>query len=679
VTNLLQSYTQGRWFTAADDGSPLLSAVDGHEVARISATGLDLGGMVDHGRNVGAPALAKLTFHERAALLKQLGLTLMAGKDEFYELSRHTGATTRDSAVDIDGGFGTILSYSSKARRELPNDTIYLDGPAEQLGKKGTFLGQHIYTSRRGVAVQINAFNFPVWGFLEKLAPAFIAGVPSIVKPASQTAYLTELVFRRIIESGILPEGSVQLLCGSARDLLDHLDGQDSVAFTGSADTAATLRAHPQVVASGLHFTAEADSLNASILGTDVTVSDPEFELYVKQLVTEMTVKAGQKCTAIRRAFVPEALVDDVVAAVSARLAKITVGDPACEEVRMGPLASIEQRDEVLKSLRGLTKSAEIVFGDPDHVDLIGADVTKGAFLSPILLRASDKTAPEPHNIEAFGPVSTVIGYTDNADVIELAALGKGSLVASLVNKDAELAGEIVRGLAPYHGRVLMLNEEDARESTGHGSPLPVLVHGGPGRAGGGEELGGIRGVLHHMQRTAVQGTPNVLTAVGRRWVAGADRERGDIHPFRKNLAELAIGDTIVAGPRRVTRADIDHFAEFTGDTFYAHTDPEAAANNPLFGGIVAHGYLVVSLAAGLFVDPAPGPVLANFGVDGLRFLTPVKADDSVTVTLTAKQITPRQSADYGEVRWDAVVTNQNDEPVATYDVLTLVAKPEKQ
>lgn len=676
MSNLLQSFVEGRWVSADDEGTPLLSAVDGHEVARISSSGVDLAAMVDYARRVGGPALAALTFHERAALLKQLGMTLMAGKAEFYELSRHTGATDRDSAVDIDGGFGTVLSYSSKARRELPNDTIYLDGDVEQLGKKGTFLGQHIYTSRRGVAVQINAFNFPVWGFLEKLAPAFIAGVPSIIKPASQTAYLTELVFRRIIESGILPDGSVQLLCGSARDLLDHLDGQDSVAFTGSADTAATLRAHPTVVSSGLRFTAEADSLNCSILGPDVSTEDPEFDLYVTQLVTEMTVKAGQKCTAIRRALVPETLVDDVIRAASERLAAITVGNPADESVRMGALAGIDQRDEVRKSLRGLTKSATIVFGDPESVEVVGADAASGAFLSPILLHAADKTAPEPHDIEAFGPVSTVIGYSDTADALALAARGKGSLVASLVTKDAELAGEIVRGLAPFHGRVLVLNSEDARESTGHGSPLPVLVHGGPGRAGGGEELGGIRGVLHHMQRTAVQGTPDVLTATGRRWVTGARRAQGDVHPFRKDLGELRIGDTIVGGPRQVTRADIDHFAEFTGDTFYAHTDPEAAAANPLFGGIVAHGYLVVSLAAGLFVDPAPGPVLANFGVDNLRFLTPVKAEDSLTVTLTAKQITPRQSANYGEVRWDAVVTNQNDDPVAAYDVLTLVAKP---
>ncbi|KAA0923901.1 phenylacetic acid degradation bifunctional protein PaaZ [Rhodococcus sp. ANT_H53B] len=672
MSRLLESYAQGAWYSATDEGTPLLSAVDGSEIARVSSSGLDVAGMVDYARTVGGPALAALTFHERAALLKQLGLTLMAGKEEFYQLSRHTGATVRDSGVDIDGGFGTVLSYASKARRELPNDTVYLDGAIEQLGKKGTFLGQHIYTSRRGVAVQINAFNFPVWGFLEKLAPAFIAGVPSIIKPASQTAYLTELVFRRIIESGLLPEGSVQLLCGSARGVLDHLGGQDSVAFTGSADTAATLRSHPKVVGEGLHFTAEADSLNASILASDVAQGDPEFDLFVKGVFVEMTSKAGQKCTAIRRVLVPQDSVEPVIEALKAKLEKVVVGDPADGGVTMGALASIEQRDEVLKSIRGLTKSASVVFGDPETVDQ-----RAGAFMAPVLLKAGDKTATEPHDIEAFGPVSTVIGYDSTTDLLDLVARGKGSLVASVVTKDSAIARELVLGCAPYHGRILVLNAEDAKESTGHGSPLPVLVHGGPGRAGGGEELGGIRGVLHHMQRTAIQGTPDVLTAVGNKWVAGSARITGDVHPFRKNLGELKLGDTIVGGPRQVTRADIDHFAEFTGDTFYAHTDPEAAAANPLFGGIVAHGYLVVSLAAGLFVDPAPGPVLANFGVDSLRFLTPVKAEDSLTVTLTAKLITPRQSADYGEVRWDAVVVNQNDEPVATYDVLTLVAKPE--
>jgi oxepin-CoA hydrolase/3-oxo-5,6-dehydrosuberyl-CoA semialdehyde dehydrogenase len=679
VSKLLESYAAGRWYTAPDEGTPLLSAVDGSEVARISSTGLDLGEMVTYGREVGGPALAALTFHERAAALKALALRLLEGKDEFYALSTATGATKRDSGVDIDGGFGTLLSYASKARRELPDETVYLDGSLEPLGKKGTFLGQHIYTSRRGVAVQINAFNFPVWGFLEKLAPAFIAGVPSIVKPAAQTAYLTELVFRRIIESGLLPEGSVQLLCGSPHGLLDQLGGQDMVSFTGSADTAALLRSHPSVVGTGLHFTAEADSLNASILGADVEPGTEEFDLFVKQLTTEMTVKAGQKCTAIRRALVPSAVMNEVVAAVEARLSRVVVGDPAADGVTMGPLVSLEQRDEVLKSVRGLSKSAQIVVGDPENFEVVGADVASGAFLPPILLRCDDKGATEPHEIEAFGPVSTVIGYDGTAEAIALAARGQGSLVASLVTRDTALARDIVLGLAPFHGRVLVLNRDDAKESTGHGSPLPVLVHGGPGRAGGGEELGGIRGVLHHMQRTAVQATPDIVTAVGNRWVSGSQRCDDGVHPFRKNLAQLRIGDNIVGGPRQVTRADIDHFAEFTGDTFYAHTDPEAAAANPLFGGIVAHGYLVVSLAAGLFVDPAPGPVLANFGVDNLRFLTPVKADDSLTVTLTAKLITPRSSADYGEVRWDAVVVNQDGDPVATYDVLTLVAKGETE
>jgi len=676
MSELLQSYAGGHWYTAPDEGTPLRSAVDGSVVARISSTGLDLAGMVDYGRAVGAPALAGITFHERAAALKALGQYLMERKAEFYALSAATGATDRDSGIDIDGGIGTLLSYASKARRELPNDTVYLDGDVEQLGKHGTFLGQHVYTSRRGVAVQINAFNFPVWGFLEKLAPAFVAGAPTIVKPASQTAYLTELVFRRIIESGLLPSGTVQLLCGSAGSLLEHLSGQDSVAFTGSADTAVLLRAHPTVVHEGVRFTAEADSLNASILGPDVTADSPEFTLFVKQLVTEMTAKAGQKCTAIRRALVPENLVDAVVDATAERLGKVVVGAPGADGVTMGALASIDQREEVRKAVRELAAGARIVFGDPDSVTVVGADAATGAFLSPILLRCDDRDAVEPHTIEAFGPVSTVLGYRDVADAIELAARGKGSLVASVVTGDTTIARDIVLGLAPYHGRVLVLDATDARESTGHGSPLPVLVHGGPGRAGGGEELGGIRGVLHHMQRTAVQGSPAVLTAVGRRWVAGADRVRGEVHPFRKDLGELRLGDTIVGGPRRVTLADIGHFAEFTGDTFYAHTDPEAAAANPLFGGIVAHGYLVVSLAAGLFVDPAPGPVLANFGVDNLRFLTPVRAEDELTVTLTAKQITPRSNADYGEVRWDARVTNQDDAPVAIYDVLTLVAKP---
>ncbi|QTF70836.1 phenylacetic acid degradation bifunctional protein PaaZ [Arthrobacter woluwensis] len=674
MSPLLESYAAGRWFQAEDTGQPLLDAVTGQEVARVSTTGLDYAAMVTYGREVGGPAVRKLTFHERALLLKEVALHLGQFKDEFYALSFRTGATKRDSFVDIDGGIGTLFSYASKGRRELPNDTVVLDGGVEPLSRNGTFVGQHLYTSRTGVAVQINAFNFPVWGMLEKLAPAFLAGLPSIVKPASQTSYLTEAVVRRIIESGILPEGSLQLVSGSAGDLLDHLGEQDSVDFTGSASTADLLRRHPAVLERGVRLGVEADSLNCSILGLDVTPEDPEFDLFIKGVVAEMTVKAGQKCTAIRRAIVPEHLADAVIAALSARLAKTVVGDPADESVRMGALASLGQRDEVRKAIDELRRGADVVFGDPDHVETVGADSQAGAFLSPVLLKAREG-ASEPHDVEPFGPVSTVLTYRTTEEAIALAARGKGSLAASLVTHDPAIAREVTLALAPWHGRVLVLDRDDAGESTGHGSPLPVLVHGGPGRAGGGEELGGIRGVLHHMQRTAIQGSPDMITAITGRWTMGSRRDVGEVHPFRKSLTELKIGDGISSAPRTVTLADIDHFAEFTGDTFYAHTDPEAAAANPLFGGIVAHGYLVVSLAAGLFVEPNPGPVLANFGVDNLRFLTPVKAGDSIAVELTVKQITPRNSADYGEVRWDAVVRNQDGETVASYDVLTLVAK----
>ena len=674
MSALLESYVAGGWFAADDEGQPLLDAATGEEVARVSATGVDLGAMTDHARVVGGPAIRALTFHERAGLLKAVAKRLTEVKDELYELSYRTGATKRDSMVDIDGGIGTVFGIASKGTRELPNDTVYLDGGLERLGREGTFLGQHVYTSRPGVAVQINAFNFPVWGMLEKLAPAFLAGLPTIVKPASQTAYLTELVVRRILEAGVLPDGALQLLCGSPAGLLEELRAQDSVAFTGSAHTGAHLRQHPSVLHGGVQLGVEADSLNCSVLGPDVTSSDPEFDLFVKGVVTEMTVKAGQKCTAIRRVIVPAGIAGEVTEAITARLAKVTVGNPADDSVRMGALASLGQRDEVRKAVQALRGSAEVVFGDPDRVDVVDGDAERGAFMSPLLLRASDG-ADEPHDVEPFGPVSTVLTYDGLDQAVALAARGSGSLVGSVVTHDADVARAVVLGLAPWHGRILVLDRDDAKESTGHGSPLPVLVHGGPGRAGGGEELGGIRGVLHHMQRSAIQASPDMLTAITGRWTTGSRQTVTDVHPFRKSLAELTIGDTIASASREVTLADIEHFAEFTGDTFYAHTDEEAARRNPLFGGIVAHGYLVVSLAAGLFVDPDPGPVLANFGVDHLRFLTPVKAGDSIAVTLTVKQITPRTSADYGEVRWDAVVTNADREPVATYDVLTLVAK----
>ncbi len=678
MTRLLQSYAAGHWYTADDEGRPLLDASTGEEVARFSASGLDLGEVTSYARTVGGPALRALTFHERAGLLKALGKHLMEHIEEFHELSLRTGATRGDGMGDIEGGIGTLFASGSVGTRQLPNDTVYLDGDPLPIGKGGTFLGQHVFTSRPGAMVQINAFNFPVWGMLEKLGPAFLAGMPSIVKPAAETSYVTEAVVRSIVESGVLPEGSLQLLMGSPAGLLDELQVQDHVAFTGSAHTAGLLRNHTNVLHGGVTLGVEADSLNCSILGPDVSADDPELDLFVKGVVTEITYKAGQKCTAIRRALVPEAMVDTVLEALSARLARTTVGHPAAEGVRMGALVSLHQREEVRKAIQSLRASADLVLGDPEHVDVIGADAERGAFLGPVVLRA-DARAVEPHDVEAFGPVTTVIGYGSVDEAIALAARGKGSLVGSLVTHDPDLARTVTLGLAPWHGRILVLDRDDAGESTGHGVPLPTLVHGGPGRAGGGEEMGGLRGVLHLMQRTALQGSPDMLTAITGRWTKGAARNVSSaghgVHPFRKSLAELRIGDTIASEPRRVTLADIDHFAEFTGDTFYAHTDEEAARQNPLFGGIVAHGYLVVSLAAGLFVDPDPGPVLANFGVDHLRFLTPVKAEDTIAVTLTVKQITPRTTADYGEVRWDAVVTNQSGDPVATYDVLTLVAK----
>jgi oxepin-CoA hydrolase/3-oxo-5,6-dehydrosuberyl-CoA semialdehyde dehydrogenase len=672
---VLRSYVSGAWTSPADDGRPVLDAVTGEEVTRVSSAGLDLGAALGYGRAVGGPALRELTFHQRAGLLKALGTRLREHREELYALSARTGATLGDSRFDIDGGIGVLLSYASRAKRELPNDTVVAEGPVEPLGKGGHFAGQHILTPLHGVAVQVNAFNFPVWGPLEKLAPAFIAGVPSLVKPATQTAYLTARLVELIVDSGLLPDGSLQLVCGSAGDLFDHLTGQDLVAFTGSAATAQRLRAHPAVTGRSVRFNAEADSLNCSVLGPDAGPGTPEFDLYVGQLVTEMTVKAGQKCTAIRRALVPAELTAQVAEAAREQLAAVVVGNPAEKNVQMGALAGLEQREEVRRNVKALLSAGRIVSGDPDHVDVVGASAERGAFMAPLLLQADDPGRPEPHQVEAFGPVATIIGYSGTAQVIELAARGRGSLAGSVVTADPAFAREVVLGLAPWHGRLLVLDREDASESTGHGSPLPLLVHGGPGRAGGGEELGGTRAVLHHMQRTAVQASPRVLSAVTGNWVAGTERNTGGGHPFRKSLAELRIGDTVVAGPRQVTLADIEHFAEFTGDTFYAHMDEEAARANPLFGGRVAHGYLVVSFAAGLFVQPDPGPVLANYGLENLRFLTPVYPGDELTVTLTCKQIIPREDAPHGEVRWDATVTNQNGKPVASYDVLTLVAK----
>ena len=670
---VLRSYVEGRWLAPAS-GAPVYDAVTGDLVAEVSSDGVDFGAALSYGRSAGGPALRAMTFHERAELAKSAGTLLRDHRDELYELSYRTGATLSDSKFDVDGGIGVLLSYASKAKRELPNERVLVEGAPEQLGKHGQFLGQHLLTPLLGVAVQINAFNFPVWGPLEKLAPALIAGVPSLIKPASQTGYLTARVVELIVAAGLLPAGALQLVSGGAGDLLDHLTEQDLLSFTGSASTARRLRSHPNVVARSVRFNAEADSLNMSVLGPDALPGTQAFDRYVSQLVAEMTVKAGQKCTAIRRAFVPAGQLDAVTEAVREQLATVVVGNPADASVRMGALASLDQREEVRRALKALEAAGHIAYGHPGHVEVTGADDRRGAFMSPVLLVADEARRAEVHEVEAFGPVATLIGYRDTADVIDLAGRGKGSLAGSVVTDDPEFAREVVLGTAPWHGRLLVLDADAAPESTGHGSPLPMLVHGGPGRAGGGEELGGLRGVRHHLQRTAIQASPRMLQATTGRWVKGAPRLADGAHPFTKPLATLRIGDTIAAGPRTVTLADIQHFAEFTGDNFYAHTDEEAAAKNPFFGGRVAHGYLVVAFAAGLFVQPDFGPVLANYGIDNLRFLSPVKPGDAVSVTLTCKQISPR-SGDYGEVRWDAEITNTEGVVVATYDVLTMVAK----
>ncbi len=681
--NVIPSYLIDEWWVPAS-GEPvaILDASTGEQVAAVNASGADLQAAIEHARTVGQASLGALTFHERALKLKELAQHLNGRREELYEVSAKTGATRGDSMIDIDGGIGVLFTFGSKGRRELPNSNIIVDGAAEVLSKDGSFIGQHIYTRLPGVAVQINAFNFPVWGMLEKFAPAFLAGVPTIVKPATPTVYLAEAAVRAMVESGLLPAGSLQLVSGSARDLLDHLDYRDLVGFTGSASTANSLRAHPNVVHGGVRFTAETDSLNAAILGTDAVVGTSEFDAYVKSLVTEMTAKAGQKCTSIRRAIVPAVIVDDLIAAVSARLSeRVVVGDPRAEGVTMGALVSREQKAEVLARVGELVSAGgQIVVGSLDEPQVRRADgstgtVPEGAFMRPVLLHFADALAAAAHSVEAFGPVSSVIGYDSVDEAVALAAMGAGSLVATVATHDGEVARKVIEGIAAHHGRTLILDRDDARSSTGHGSPVPHLVHGGPGRAGGGEELGGIRSVLHHMQRTAVQGSPAMLTAVTGQWFSGAPRNLDGPHPFRKSLAELRIGDSIESPLREVTLADITAFAESTGDKFYAHTDEKAAAANPFFPGIVAHGYLLVSWAAGLFVDPAPGPVLANYGLENLRFVTPVSPGDSIRVTLTAKKITPRETDEYGEVCWDAVIHNQNDEVVATYDVLTLVAK----
>lgn len=671
----LESHLCGQWIAGSREGQVLRDAATGAPVATIDSTGADFAAALDYGRSKAGPKLRAMTFHERALMLKELGLALMADKEVFYAESLATGATRTDGWVDIEGGIGTMLTFASKGRRELPNTRVLTDGEVEPLSKDDSFSAQHILTPLQGVAIHINAFNFPVWGMLEKIAPTLLAGVPCLVKPASQTAYLTELVVRHIIQTGLLPDGALQLVCGSVGDLLDHVTEQDVVTFTGSAATGRKLKTHPAIIANSVRFTMEADSLNATILGPDAVAGTPEFDLFVREIGREMTTKAGQKCTAIRRILAPKAQIDALVAALRERLAQIQPGLPGEEGTRMGPLASLDQREEVRARIRDLQAVAEIVAGDPGEVRTRSGDPEAGAFLNPVLLHAARPfEAAAVHDCEAFGPVATLMPYDDLDEAIALTALGRGSLVSSVFTNDPGVAEQAVLGIAPFHGRVLIGNRDSAKTSTGHGSPLAALIHGGPGRAGGGEEMGGMRGVKHFMQRTAVQGTPRLLSAVTGRWIEGAEARTGT-HPFRKSLAELRIGDQLITQARTVTQEDVEHFAHFTGDTFYAHMDSAAAQANPFFDDRVAHGYLIVSFAAGLFVDPDPGPVLANYGVDSLRFLTPVYFGDSLQVRLTCKEINPRENVGHGEVRWDCRVTNQRGEVVAQYDVLTMVAK----
>ena len=667
-TAQLLNYALDRWTPGEGNLAEIQSAIDGALVATTGSGGLDFQGMLQHAREVGGPALRKMTFHERARMLKALGQAIMARKEELYELNYLTGATRKDGWIDIEGGAGTLFSFSSKGRRELPDAHVLMDGALEPLSKTGTFVGQHVYTPLQGAALHINAFNFPVWGMLEKLAPTLLAGVPAIVKPASATAYLAEAAFRVMIESGVLPTGAVQLIVGGVGDLFDHLTGQDVVSFTGSASTALKLRTHPTVMRESVKFIAEQDSLNASLLGPDAAPGTPEFDLFVREVAIEMTVKAGQKCTAIRRAMAPAEHLDAVQQALAERLASIKVGDPRSEDTRMGALVSLSQRDDVRAKIAELEAAgARIVAGDPSA----DPPISGGAFLPPVLLRTDDPwSAQAVHDVEPFGPVSTIMPYRNLDDAIALANRGKGSLALSLFTHSPEAARDFVRGAAAFHGRMLVIDRTNHKESTGHGSPLPVLVHGGPGRAGGGEEMGGIRGVKHYMQRTAIQSSPTMIAAITSQYVPGAPKHPIDVHPFRRKMSELGVGDTLKTASRTVTIEDIEHFAEFTGDKFYAHMDEEAAKASPIFEGRVAHGYLILSFAAGLFVDRDPGPVLANTGLENLRFLTPLYPGDSMRVELSVRSKSLK-SEDTGVVRWAVEIFNQRDELVATYDLLT--------
>jgi oxepin-CoA hydrolase / 3-oxo-5,6-dehydrosuberyl-CoA semialdehyde dehydrogenase len=673
----LANYVTGRWITGDGTGQPLYDAVNGSLLGHASTEGLDFGAILDYGRKTGGPALRKLTFHERGRMLRALALHLRNHLEKFYTISYQTGATKADSWIDIEGGIGNLFSYAS-LRRQFPDEPFCVDGEGIGLSKGGSFMGQHILVPREGIAIHINAFNFPVWGMLEKIAVNLLAGVPAVVKPATVTSYLTEAVVKEIVASGILPEGALQLLCGSAGDMLDHVSSQDVITFTGSASTGLKLKSNPRVLSESVPFTMEADSLNCIVLGGDVEPGMPEWDIFVKEVRKEMTVKAGQKCTAIRRIFVPESKMEAVWQALGKALAQTTIGNPLNEGVRMGPLAGQSQREEVRNQVQKLLASSQIVFGSLDSVQVVDADAEKGAFMSPLLLM-NDKPfeSAAAHDVEAFGPVSTIMPYKSLADATELAKKGKGSLVCSIVTADHSIARNFVLGAASHHGRILVLNQECAKESTGHGSPLPQLVHGGPGRAGGGEEMGGVRGVKHYMQRVAVQGSPSVISSITNVYQRGGAVKEDDKHPFRKYFEELSIGDTVITHKRTVTEADIVNFANVSWDHFYAHTD-HTSLDGTIFEKPVAHGYFILSAAAGLFVDAKKGPVLLNYGLEECRFLKPVYAGTTIGVQLTCKEKTVQEKKESddvkkGIVKWLVEVSDQTGEPVAVATILTMV------
>ena len=675
-----KSYALEKWVEGEGQGQVILHAVTGEPLGEVSSRGLDFKAMLNYARTIGGPAIRCMTFHERALLLKNMAKYLMERKEEFYTLSTATGATRADSWVDIEGGIATFFAYSGIGRREFPNETFHLETDVSPLSKSGSFIGRHICTPLDGTAVHINAFNFPCWGMLEKLATTFLAGMPAIVKSASQTCYLTEKMVAAMIESGLLPEGVLQLICGSVGDLFEHLGSQDVVTFTGSATTGRKLKSHPNIIEKAIRFNMEADSLNCIILGPDVTPEMEEFTIFIKEVVREMTAKAGQKCTAIRRTIVPEGMTKSVIDALKQRLTTVQVGHPEAEGVRMGTLAGLDQVKEVQERVAELLQGAELVFGEHEEFEVVDADRTKGAFYEPTLLYCAEPLRIDSvHEIEAFGPVNTVMPYADLEEAIRLAAKGGGSLVASVVTADDVIARKLVLGIAPHHGRVLVLNRESAPESTGHGSPMSALVHGGPGRAGGGEEMGGARGVLHYMQRTALQGSPTTLKNITGEWTKGAAQSLEKVHPFRKYFNELEIGDTLLTHRRTVTEADVVNFAALSGDWFYAHVDEVGVQESPVFERRVAHGYFILSAAAGLFVDPAPGPVLANYGLENLRFTQPVYIGDTIQAKLTCKTKTPKAPREgkvpQGVVSWAVEVINQKSETVAVYTILTLVAQ----